>query len=77
MPGRQVAPLTISLREAPFPISHAELVRRYGNITMELDNGDKLTLETALTRIAQPKFQSISDLALAIGEISQNRNADF
>lgn len=68
-------PLAQSLDQVPFPISRDMLVREYGETRFQLDSGEVLTLDSALTRIEQPEFRSISDLSLAIGEIRRSDSA--
>lgn len=65
--------ITESLRQVRFPINRDDLLRKYGNVRIQLVHGTVLSLKEALTDIIQPSFKSLSDLAVAVGE---NRRAD-
>lgn len=66
------SPLNEALRDVEFPISREDLLRRYGDVPIFLHSGEQLSLESALARVRQPEFKSVSDITLAIGELNKS-----
>lgn len=59
------------LSNAVFPARHADLLRQYGDLTIQRYTGERMRLDVALRCIGQPDFKSVSDLLLALEQLTR------